>query len=149
MSQSILKAVAGIAALAAIAFGASAIASGNKSSTGSVAGPAGAGPPGMNGGAPPRGMNGGMPPGGPRGGTPVTGATAAKVKAAALAEYPGTIERIEQLPNGGYIAHVFRSSGAEVHVLLDAQFHVTGTATGPPGRPGTGRPGPGRPGATT
>ena len=127
-TQSIVKAAAGIAALAAIAFGASAIASNGKSSSASVAGAAGA-PPGMaqRGGAPPQGAGG--PPGF---GTPVTGATAAKVKAAALARYPGTIERIAQLPNGGYVAHVFRSSG-EVHVLVSKQFQVTGVLSGPPG----------------
>jgi hypothetical protein len=152
MSQSILKAAAGIAALAAIAFGASAIASGNKSSSTSVAGPGAQGgqPPGMNGARPPRGMNGGPPPGAGRfgRGPAVTGATAAKVKAAALAEYPGTIERIEQTPDGGYVAHVIRSSG-ELHVLVSKQFVVTGTATGPPGRPGTGKPGSAQPGSTS
>jgi hypothetical protein len=139
MSQSILKAAAGVAALAAIAFGASAIASGNKSSTASVAGP-GAPAQGMNGGPPP-GMNGAPPAGGmggPGGGTAVTGSAAAKVKAAALAKYPGTIERIEQAPDGSYVAHVIRSGG-ELHVLVNKQFVVTGTATGPPGR--SGRPG--------
>jgi len=150
MSQSILKAAAGIGALAAIAFGASAIASGNKSSSGSVAGPGAQGgqPPGMN-GAPPSGMNGGPPPGGGGfgRGTAVTGATAAKVKAAALAKYPGTIERIEQTPDGAYVAHVIRSSG-ELHVLVNKQFVVTGTATGPPGRPG-GPSSAGQPGATS
>ena len=134
MRQSILKAVAGLAALAAIAFGASAIASGSKSSTVPVAGS------GANGAVPP-GMNGARPPGGPGGGTPVTGTTAAKVKAAALAKYPGTVERVVQGPGGGYIAHVFRSSGGEVRVLVNKQFQVTGVTTGPPGRPGTRPPG--------
>jgi hypothetical protein len=135
MSQRVLKAVAGVAALAAIAFGASTIASGSNSSTGSVA--ASGAPPGVQGGAPPQGANGARPPGGGPGfGTPVTGTTAAKVKAAALAKYPGTVERVLQMPNGGYVAHVFRSSGGEVRVLVDKQFKVTGTATAPPGRPG-------------
>jgi hypothetical protein len=152
MTQSILKAAAGVAALAAIAFGASAIASGSKSNTSSLAGgppgpgaagfgqrPRGAAPPGMNGtppaGAP--GVNGSRPPGGPRAGgpgfgTPLTGATAAKVKAAALAKYPGTLERAVQLPDGNYMAHVF-ASGGEVHVLVNRQFQVTGVRAGPPG----------------
>ena len=143
MSQSILKAAAGIAALAAIAFGASAIASGSKSNTAAIAGgPPGAAaaqggqpgaPPGMNGQAP-QGVppSGGPPMGRPGLGTPVTGATAAKVKAAALARYPGTIERIDQAPDGSYVAHVIRSNGTEVHVVVDKQFEVTGTFAGPP-----------------
>jgi hypothetical protein len=127
MSQPIVKAVAGVAALAAIAFGASAIAgaSGSRSNNTAFPGP-----------GPPQGMNGGPPPGAPGGGTPVTGATAAKVKAAALARYPGTVERVVATPNGGYIAHVFTSSGGEVHVLVNKQFQVTGIATRPPGAPG-------------
>ncbi|MEA2410794.1 MAG: hypothetical protein QOC77_1355 [Thermoleophilaceae bacterium] len=156
MSQSILKAAAGVAALAAIAFGASAIAGASGSSNRSGAamgGPPGAasGAPGAPGGAPGAAGNfpgppGGAPPGGANGarpqgrppfmGQPVTGATAAKVKAAALARYPGTIERIEAIPGLGYVAHVFRSGGGgEVHVLVNRQFHVTGLAPDPGGRP--------------
>lgn len=134
MSKSILKAAAGIAALAAIAFGASAIASGSKSNTAPVAGPGA--PSGMNGARP----QGARPPGGPGFGTPVTGATATKVKAAVLAKYPGTVERVMQTPDGTYLVHVLRSSG-EVRVLVNKQFQVTGTTTGPPGRPGSAAPG--------
>jgi hypothetical protein len=134
MSQPILKAVAGVAALAAIAFGASAIASGSGNST--QPGPPTGAPPA---GAPPSGVPGGPPPqGGPGIGQPVTGATAAKVKAAALARYPGTIERIDEIPGLGYVAHVFRSGGGgEVHVLVTKQFQVRGLAPDP----GRGRPG--------
>jgi hypothetical protein len=147
MSQRILKAVAGVAALAAIAFGASAIASGSNSSTPSAAGAGaaqhmpGTPPQGRNGATPPPGANGGPPQGGPGFGTPVTGATATKVKAAALAKYPGTVERVLQAPDGSYVVHVFQSSGGEVRVLVNKQFQVTGTATGIPGRPGGARPG--------
>jgi hypothetical protein len=155
MSQPILKAVAGVAALAAIAFGASAIsgASGSNQSgqrAGFGMGPAGGGPgaargnfpggpPGAGNGGPPAGAppQGAAPGGPPRMGQPVTGATAAKVKAAALARYPGTIEGIAAIPGLGYIAHVFRSGGgAEVHVLVNRQFQVTGLAPGPGGAPG-------------
>jgi hypothetical protein len=67
-------------------------------------------------------------------GRPVTGATAAKVAAAALARYPGTIEHIEAIPGLGYVAHVFRSGGGgEVHVLVNQQFQVTGLAPFPGG----------------
>jgi hypothetical protein len=126
MSNTVLKTIAGVAALAAIAFGASAIAgaSGSSNSTsapGRMAGPAGGMP------------RGGPPPGGMGFGQPVTGATAAKIKAAALAKYPGTVERIMKLPNGGYVAHVFRTGGGEVHVLVNSSFQVTGLDAGPPG----------------
>jgi hypothetical protein len=140
MSQPILKAAAGVAALAAIAFGASAIAGASGNSQSSAGGPMGAvgaapgagGPPagGPPAGAPRRGVGPGM-------GQPVTGAIAAKVKAAALARYPGTIERIDSIPGLGYVAHVFRAgNGGEVHVLVTSQFQVKGLAPGP----GGGRP---------
>ena len=123
MSQTILKTVAGVAALGAIAFGASSIASGSgsRSSSDSNAPRGMAGPPGFARGGPP-----GF-------GRPVSGATAAKVKAAALARYPGTVERVMALPNGGYVAHVFRTGGSEVHVLVSSRFQVTGVDSGPPG----------------
>jgi hypothetical protein len=154
MSQTILKAAAGVAALAAIAFGASAIAgasnSGSSGGAAAMGGPPGmgGGPPGVN-GAPP-GVNGGPPgvngapgprsgaPGGPRPfGQPVTGATATKVKAAALARYPGTVEQVVALPGGrGYVAHVIRSNGTELHVLVNSTFQVVGAQAGPgPGAP--------------
>jgi hypothetical protein len=166
MSQSLLKAAAGVAALAAIAFGASAIAGAsgsNQSSRDGARFPLGAGaaggaprgsgmlpggPPGAANGARPGGPNG-APPGGPGGapprggrpggparmGQPVTGAIASKVKAAALARYPGTVEQILSIPGLGYVAHVFRSgNGGEVHVLVNKQFQVTGVAPGPGGR---------------
>ena len=131
MSNTILKTIAGVAALAAIAFGASAIAGASGSSKSTSAPGHMAGPPGQ------------MPQGGPPGfGRPVGGATAAKVKAAALAKYPGTIERVEKVPDGSYVAHVFRSGGSEVHVGVSSSFQVTGADVGPPGggpphRPGT------------
>jgi hypothetical protein len=49
------------------------------------------------------------------------------------------------MPDGNYVAHVFQSGGTEVHVIVNKQFAVTGTATGPPG----GGPPPGRPPTTT
>jgi hypothetical protein len=125
MSKTVLKTVAGVAALAAIAFGASAIAgaSGGASSS-NAAGRMG--PPGQM-------PQGGAPPGSPGFGSPVSGATAAKVKAAALAKYPGTVERVMALPNGGYVAHVFQKNGNEVHVHVNSQFQVTGIDSGAPG----------------
>jgi hypothetical protein len=76
-------------------------------------------------------------------GTPVTGAAAAKAKAAALAKYPGTVEGVFRLADGSYVVHVLRSSG-EVHVRVSKDFVVTGTETGMPGGGPAGPP----PGAT-
>ncbi len=82
---------------------------------------------------------GGRPFGGPGMGATVTGAAAEKAKAAALAKYPGTVERVEKTPNGSYVVHVIKADHTEVHVLVNAAFQVTGTATGGPGHFG-GRP---------
>jgi hypothetical protein len=73
----------------------------------------------------------------------VTGTAASKAKAAALATYPGTVERVMQLDDGSYMVHVLRSSGSEVHVKVSKAFKVTGTVQGMPGRgapPGTPAP---------
>ena len=71
----------------------------------------------------------GVPPGM---GTTVSGAAADKAKAAALAKYPGTAERVEKLSDGSYVVHVIQKSGGEVHVKVSKDFAVTGTETGPP-----------------
>jgi hypothetical protein len=77
----------------------------------------------------------GAPPGGM--GTAVTGETLAKLKAAATAKYPGTVEHAMKLPDGSYVVHVIQSSGkGEVHVLVSKAFKVTGVQKGgPPGAP--------------
>uniref|UniRef100_UPI00197D342A hypothetical protein n=1 Tax=Pseudomonas viridiflava TaxID=33069 RepID=UPI00197D342A len=63
--------------------------------------------------------------------TPLTGTTAAKVKAAALAKYPGaTVERLESDSDGVYEAHRTTKAGDEVAVQVDKSFAVTGTETG-------------------
>jgi hypothetical protein len=63
--------------------------------------------------------------------TPLTGTTAAKVKAAALAKYPGaTIDRLETDSEGVYEAHVTTKAGNEVIVQVGKAFTVTGTQTG-------------------
>jgi hypothetical protein len=82
-------------------------------------------------------------PGGPGGfgqGTPVVGPDAAKVKAAALAKYPGTIQQIQRRPDGSYVAHVIRPDKTEVHVLVSKAFKVTGVLSGPPGGGPAGPP---------
>jgi hypothetical protein len=75
-------------------------------------------------------------------GTTVTGAAADKAKAAALAKYPGTAERVMKLSDGSYVVHVMRTSGDEVHVKVSSAFAVTGLEQGPAGgaRGGFGTP---------
>jgi hypothetical protein len=61
----------------------------------------------------------------------LTGDTASKVKAAALAKYPGaTIQRIETDSDGVYEAHLTTAAGDRVTVELGKDFAVTGTETG-------------------
>jgi uncharacterized membrane protein YkoI len=58
---------------------------------------------------------------------PLTGSTADKVKAAALAKVPGTIDRLETNVDGSapYEAHIVRKSdGAEVEVQVSKDFAV-------------------------
>jgi uncharacterized membrane protein YkoI len=67
----------------------------------------------------------------------LTGDTAEKVKAAALAKVPGgTIERVETDVEGdAYEAHITKSDGSRVTVKLDSNFTVTNVETGGPGGP--------------
>ncbi len=101
------------------------------------------------------GYSSGGPPGGPPPGTGntdpsqpqrsdeqlLTGTTADKVEAAALAEYPGaTVVRIETDSDGVYEAHLTKADGTPVTVEVDKSFTVTGTEQmgghgGPPGGP--------------
>jgi uncharacterized membrane protein YkoI len=70
---------------------------------------------------------------GHRGEREVTGTAAAKVKAAALAKYPGaTVERVETDSDGGYEAHLTTKAGEHVTVQVDKSFAVTGTEIGVP-----------------
>jgi hypothetical protein len=76
--------------------------------------------------------------------TLLTGTTADKVKAAALAAVPGaTIIRVETDSAGSpYEAHVTKSDGTQVTVKVDANFKVTATEQGFGGGPGGGHGGP-------
>jgi hypothetical protein len=58
--------------------------------------------------------------------TPLTGTTATKVKAAALAKVPGTIDRLETNVDGSapYEAHIVKSDGTEVEVQVSKDFTV-------------------------
>jgi len=62
----------------------------------------------------------------------LTGDTATKVKAAALAAVPGgTIQRVENDAEGStYEAHMTKADGSEVTVKVDANFKVTSVEAG-------------------
>jgi uncharacterized membrane protein YkoI len=65
----------------------------------------------------------------------LTGDTATKVRAAALAKYPGaTILRVETDSDGVYEAHLTTTDGKRVTVEVDKASKVTGEESGP-GRP--------------
>jgi hypothetical protein len=69
----------------------------------------------------------------------LTGDTESKVRAAALAKYPGaTMERIETDSDGVYEAHLTTSAGARVTVEVGKDFAVTGTESAPAGGHGHG-----------
>jgi len=60
----------------------------------------------------------------------LTGDTASKVRAAALARYPGaTVLRVETDSDGVYEAHLETSDGQRVTVEVDRSFKVTGEET--------------------
>lgn len=67
----------------------------------------------------------------------LTGTTAAKVRAAALAKYPGaTIQRVESDSDGVYEAHLVTAAGQQVTVEVGKGFAVTGEEAGGHGGPG-------------
>jgi hypothetical protein len=58
----------------------------------------------------------------------LTGDTATKVRAAALAKYPdATIQRVETDSDGVYEAHIVTTDGQQVIVQVGEDFSVTGT----------------------
>jgi uncharacterized membrane protein YkoI len=61
----------------------------------------------------------------------LTGDTAAKVRAAALAKVPGTVERVETNVDGSapYEAHIQKSDGTEVEVQVNSDFSVAAVNT--------------------
>ncbi len=61
----------------------------------------------------------------------LSGAAAAKVKAAATAKVAGTVERVETDADHGspYEAHISKADGTEVEVLVDSGFNVTAVNT--------------------
>jgi hypothetical protein len=69
--------------------------------------------------------------------TLLTGTTAAKVRAAALAKYPGaTIQRVETDSDGVYEAHLVTAAGQRVTVEVGKTFAITGEEAGGHGGPG-------------
>jgi hypothetical protein len=77
--------------------------------------------------------------------TLLTGDTASRVRAAAVAKESGaTVSRVETDADGhaAYEVHMVRSDGTLVTVYVDRQFEVVGVETGaagPAGRPASGR----------
>jgi hypothetical protein len=62
----------------------------------------------------------------------LTGNTASKVRAAALAKYPGaTVLRVETDSDGVYEAHLTTTDGQRVTVEVDKAFKVTGEESAP------------------
>ena len=72
-----------------------------------------------------------------QGETALTGDTASRVRAAALAKTGGgTVERVETDSDGhaAYEAHIVKADGTRVTVYVDKQFNVVGVESGPAGR---------------
>lgn len=60
----------------------------------------------------------------------LTGDTAGKVKAAAVAKYPtATVERVETDSDGVYEAHLQLADGSQLIVQVGKSFAITGTET--------------------
>jgi hypothetical protein len=139
VTQKLRNSAMGVAALGALALGGSAIASAasSGSSTTATTQSSTAAPSTTNSGAPSGQRPDPTKPGGHVGANGKTEAAlsadvAAKVKAAAEAKVPGgTVERVETDVDHGsaYEAHVRKSDGTELEVLVDANFSVTAVNT--------------------
>jgi hypothetical protein len=148
MPQKLRKPLMAVALVAAAALGGSALAGAVQQSSSSSQGSnpsqgssssQGSNPQGQppSGTAAPNGANGA---GGPNRGhvgkngqreTLLSGDTAAKVKAAALAKVSGTVERVETDADHGspYEAHVRKADGTQLEVLVNKDFQVTAVNT--------------------
>ena len=129
MPQLIRRTTTTIAALAALALGGSAIAGAATSNSSSTSSTSSAKPTG----APPAGKPAGRHVGANgKQEQALDSATAAKVKAAALAKVPGaTVERTETDVDHGspYEAHLRKADGTELEVLVNSSFEVTAVNT--------------------
>jgi len=134
MPNTIAKGLMAVAAVGALALGGSALAgaAGQTTTTqGSTAQGYGAQGRPPSGSAPDPSKGGHVGANGQRE-TLLTGDTAAKVKAAALAKVPGaTVERVETDADHGspYEAHLRKADGTELEVLVDKSFAVTAINT--------------------
>ena len=134
MPNTIAKGLMAVAAVGALALGGSALAgaAGQTTTTqGSTAQGYGAQGQPPSGSAPDPGKGGHVGANGQRE-TLLTGDTAAKVKAAALAKVPdATVERVETDADHGspYEAHLRKADGTELEVLVDKSFAVTAVNT--------------------
>jgi hypothetical protein len=71
----------------------------------------------------------------------LSGDTASKVRAAALARYPGaTMLRVETDSDGVYEAHLVTTGGQRVTVEVGKDFKVTGLESNHGGMPGAAAP---------
>jgi hypothetical protein len=130
MANTIAKGLMAVAGVGALALGGSALAGAAGQSTTTQGYGAPGQPPSAN-GAPDPSKGGHVGPNGQRE-TLLTGDTAAKVKAAALAKVPGaTVERVETDADHGspYEAHLRKSDGTQLEVLVDKSFAVTAVNT--------------------
>ena len=132
MSNTIAKGLMALAAVGALALGGSALAgAAGQSTTTTTQGSTTAQGQRPSGSAPDPSKGGHVGRNGQRE-TLLTGDTAAKVKAAALAKVPGaTVERVETDADHGspYEAHLRKSDGTELEVLVDKSFTVTAVNT--------------------
>jgi hypothetical protein len=136
MSNTIAKGLMAVGAVGALALGGSALAGAASQKTTTTQGSTAAqgyGPQGQPpGGSAPDPSKGGHVGANGQRETLLTGDTAAKVKAAALAKVPGaTVERVETDADHGspYEAHLRKSDGTELEVLVDKSFTVTAVNT--------------------
>ena len=133
MIRTVQRSIMAIAAVFAIAVGSAVIAnaasSGETSAGNSTVADSGA-----------TGQQGARPGGPGQGETPLTGETADKVTAAAKARVPGgTVLRVEtDAGSAAYEAHVRKSDGTEVVVLVNEDFEVTDVQEAGPGGRGPG-----------
>ena len=136
-SHTARKGVMAVAALGALALGGSAIA--NAAGNGSTSSSSSSTATAPQGYGAPQGPPGGGAPGGAPGRhtlngkteTALSGDVAAKVKAAALAKVPGTVERVETNVDSSapYEAHIKKADGTEVEVQVNKDYSVAAVNT--------------------
>jgi hypothetical protein len=132
ITRSIRNGAMTVAALGALALGGSAIAGAATSSSSSSTSTPGSSSTPAQGARPDPTKAGGHVGANGKTEQALSAADAAKVKAAALKKVPGgTVERVETDVDHGspFEAHVRKSDGTELEVLVNAQFQVTAVNT--------------------